>query len=120
MMGAFVIMPERYEPPSYNPDDPSYQENFVYENSDGKNFGDDSTTPPNNDQTQSSASDNLQADITALRGDYGQSSEPVNDPQSRYDDFKSQQLQGDYGQNTEAVDTPVATNERDDMGESKY
>jgi hypothetical protein len=113
-------MAERYEPPQYNPDDPSYQENFVYENNEGKNFGDDGTTPPNNDQTQSSASDNVQANLTALRGDYGQGSEPVNDPQSRYDDFKSQQLQCDYGQNTDALNPSDANYERDDMGENKY
>jgi uncharacterized protein YgiB involved in biofilm formation len=87
-------MAERYEPPKYNPDDPSYQENFVYENNEGKNFGDDGTIPPNNDQTQSSASDNLQADLKSLRGD--------------------------YGQNKDAVDTPNAINERDDTGKSKY
>jgi hypothetical protein len=113
-------MAERYEPPKYNPDDPSYQKNFVYENNEGKNFGDDGATPPNNDQTQSSASDDLQAGLKSLRADYGQNSEPMSDPQSRYDDFKSQQLQGDHGQNTDAVDPSIATNERDDMGKSKY
>ena len=67
-----------------------------------------------------SASDNLQADLQSLRGDYGQGSGPINDPQSRYNDFKSDQLQGDYGQNTDARNTSDATHEREDMGESKY
>ena len=113
-------MPERYEPPQYNPDNSNYQENFTYENNEGKNFSANSTTPSNNDQIQSSASDNLQADLQSLRGNYGQCSEPINDPQSRYNHFKSEQLQEDYGQNTDARSISDATHEREDMGESKY
>jgi hypothetical protein len=36
MMRAFIVTSERYESPSYNPDNSSYQENFVYENNEGK------------------------------------------------------------------------------------
>jgi hypothetical protein len=68
----------------------------------------------------SSASDNLQSGLQSLRGNYGQASEPVNDPQARYNDFKSEQLQGNYGQNTDTPSASAATHERDDMGESKY
>lgn len=87
-------MAERYEPPKYNPDDPNYQENFTYENNEGKNFSADSNTSLNGDRAQSSAGDNLQADIKSLRGD--------------------------YGQKTDASSASNSTHEREDMGDSKY
>jgi hypothetical protein len=87
-------MAERYEPPKYNPDDPNYQENFTYENNEGKNFSADDTTSLNGDQAQSSASDNLQAGIKSLRDN--------------------------YGQKIDASSASDSIHEREDMGDSKY
>jgi hypothetical protein len=36
MMKAFIVMSECDEPPLYNPDNSSYQENFAYENNEDK------------------------------------------------------------------------------------
>jgi hypothetical protein len=93
-------MAERYEPSSYNPDDPKYKENQSLESKEGKDFS--TPSDDNNKYTPStSASDKLKADIKDLRGNYGQNKESTVDTQSKYNDFKTEQLGGNYSQNRE-------------------
>lgn len=103
-------MSERYEPSAYNPDDPNYKENQSFESKEGKDF---STPTDDNDESASStsANDKLQSDLESLRGDYGQNSDSASDTQnsdsagdaqSRYDNFRTEQLGGNYGQDGDA------------------
>jgi hypothetical protein len=127
---TFIAMPERHTPSTYNPDDPNYKENLVYENDRGKLIYDD--TKPGS-QSPASDDDESREKAKSLEGNYGQTQNAHEASKNSHEresmgesssntksGEKAKSLDGEYGQSQDSHEALKNSHERDFIDRSKY